>query len=247
MGSAIMEATRVGEKTLELLRARLLNAVRKEAAALVEENFGSSEDIDRNFKSLFQAELGPHEISDPDRIALCNGKRSTYDLVGYDADNCLNQKRAIDLAKPIHEKLVGVWTVLEYSLLDKSNRNQKIHPWGTVLEGQIIFSPNGYINALVTIPGQNEFGGNEPWTAGAAELAESARRSCSYSGKFFVETTSIGPTLVYDLELCNYPIFRGQKFRVFLDFVKKDNQQFLITTLTSGDSAMQKQEIFRKL
>jgi hypothetical protein len=242
-----METTSVGGKSLELLRTRLLDAVRKEAAALVAENFGSPGDIDRNFKSLFQAELGPHEIANPDRTTLCNDKKNAYDVVGHDSSSGLDPERAVDIAKPIRDNLVGVWRVLEYSMLDKSNRNKKIHPWGPILEGQIIFSPDGYINALVQIPGQAPFGGNEPWTGGAAELAESARRACSYSGKFYVEMTAIGPILLYDLELCNYPVFNGQKFRVYLDFVKKDNQQFLITTLTSNDSGMQKQEVFRKI
>ncbi|KAJ5627999.1 hypothetical protein N7490_010227 [Penicillium lividum] len=243
-----MGTTVVGEKTLELLRTRLLDAVRKEAAALVADNFGSPEDIDRNFKSLFQAELGPHEIASPDQTTLCNDKGNAYDVVAHNPISCLAPKRADDLIKSSYDNLVGVWRVLEYSMLDKSNRNEKIHPWGTILDGQIIFSQDGYVNALVTIPGQAPFGGDVPWTAGtAAELAESAKRSCSYSGKFFVERTPIGPTLVYDLELCNYPVFRGQKFRVFLDFVKKDNQQFLITTLTSNDSTRQKQEVFRKM
>lgn len=242
-----MGTTIVGDKTLELLRTRLLDAVRKEAAALVAENFGSASDIDRNFKSLFQAELGPHEISNPGQTTLYDNQGGNYDMIPHTPISCLNPKIADDLTKSFHDNLVGVWKVLEYSLLDKSNRNEKIHPWGPILDGQIIFSQNGYVNALVSIPGQAPFGGDVPWTSGAAELAESAKRSCSYSGKFFVERTPIGPTLVYDLEICNYPVFRGQKFRVFLDFVKKDNQQFLVTTLASNDTERQKQEVFRKM
>ncbi|KAJ6113876.1 hypothetical protein N7523_007193 [Penicillium sp. IBT 18751x] len=242
-----MANTAVGEKTLELLRTRLLDAVRKEAMALVAENFGSPGDIDRNFKSLFQAELGPHEIANLDQTAPYEDGKNTWDVVRHNPSSFLDPKRTADLAKPYYDDLVGVWRVLEYSMLDKSNRNQKIHPWGPILDGQIHFSPDGYINCIVQIPGQVPFGGNEPWTGGATELAESARRCCSYSGRFFVERTTIGPTLVYDLELCNYPVFNGQKFRVFMDFVKKNNQQYLITTLTSNDSKMQKQETFRKM
>jgi hypothetical protein len=235
-----MDTTHVADKSLELLRNRLLGAARKEATALVAENFGSPEDIDRHFKSLFQAELGPHELAGPDQT---NQKKSIYGgpSIGIDP------KRADDLAKPIRDSLVGVWKVLEFSLLDKSDRNQKIHPWGPTLNGQIIFTPDGYINGIVEIPGQAPFGDDEPWTGGAAELAESARKSCCYSGKFFVERTTIGATMLYDLSLCNYPVFRGQKLRVFLDFVKKGNQQFLISTLTCNDSARQKQEVFLKI
>ncbi|KAJ5766159.1 uncharacterized protein N7511_003775 [Penicillium nucicola] len=242
-----MATTPIGNKTLELLRARLLNAVKKEAAALVAEDFGSPSDIDRNFKSLFQAELGPHEIASPDSTILFDEKQNNYDVVAYNPSSGLNPKRAVELVNPIRDNLVGVWKVLEYSMLDKSNRNEKIHPWGPILDGQVIFTPDGYVSAMVEIPGQHPFGGDEPWTSGTAELAESARRSCCYSGRFFVERTAIGATLVYELELCNYPVFRGQKFRVYLDFVKKGNQQFLITTLTSNDSARQKQEVFLKI
>ncbi|KAJ5449566.1 uncharacterized protein N7458_006015 [Penicillium daleae] len=243
-----METTRVGEKTLELIRTRLLDAVKKEAAALVAENFGGPNDIDRNFKALFQAELGPHEIADPDRNTLCDDKRNMYDVIGHNPTSCLDQKRSVDLAGFARENLVGVWRVLEYSMIDKSNRNQKMHPWGPMIDGQIMFSPNGYINALVEIPGQAPFGGDEPWAAGEAELVESAKRSCSYSGKFYVEWTTLGPTMIYDLDLCNYPVFAGRKFRVFLDFVKKDNQQYLVTTLTNRDNwTRQKHEVFRKL
>ncbi|KAJ5727051.1 hypothetical protein N7493_004871 [Penicillium malachiteum] len=235
-----------GEKTLEILRNRLLDAVKKEAAALIAENFGSAEDIDRNFKSLFLADLGPNEIADPDPIGGCNDDSSTFYVISH-SPRCVNQKRSVELAKLIHDNLVGVWKMLEWGMLDTANRNHKIHPWGPTLEGQMMFSPNGYVNGLLLVPGQAEFGGDEPWTAGASELAESARKCCSYSGKFFIEMTTIGPSVVYDLDLCNYPVFREQKFRVFVDFFSKDDQQYLIATLTSSDSASQKQEVFRKM
>lgn len=138
--TAIMGTTIVGDKTLELLRTRLLDAVRKEAAALVAENFGSASDIDRNFKSLFQAELGPHEISNPGQTTLYDNQGGNYDMIPHTPISCLNPKIADDLTKSFHDNLVGVWKVLEYSLLDKSNRNEKIHPWGPILDGQIIFS-----------------------------------------------------------------------------------------------------------
>ncbi|KAJ5934191.1 hypothetical protein N7466_003738 [Penicillium verhagenii] len=235
-----MATTRVADKSLELLRSRLLEAVRKEATALVSENFGSPEDIDRHFRSLFQAEVGPRELAGPDQA---NDEKSIYGgpSIGIDPE------RADQLAKPIRDNLVGVWKILEFSLIDKSDRNQKIHPWGTALDGQVIFTPDGYFNGVVEIPGQAPFGGDEPWTAGTTELAESARRTCSYSGKFFVERGTNGASMLYDLSLCNYPVFRGEKFRVFIDFVKKDNQLFLITTLTCNDSARQKQEVLVKI
>lgn len=245
-----MDTTRVCEKTLEVLRTRLLDAVRKEAMALVAENFGSPEDIDRNFKSLFQAELGPHEIANPDQSTSCNDERTTYDVFGHSPSSCLDPKKGVDLIKSIRDNLVGVWRVLEFSMVDTSNRNQKIHPWGPVLDGQMTFTLDGYINGVVSIPGQAPFGGDEPWTGGAAELAESARRSCSYCGKFFIETTTLGPVLRYNIEICNYPVFRGMNYRVYLDLTEKYNQQFLITTLFSNvldDSSKQKQEVWRKI
>lgn len=240
-----METTRVGEKSLEVLRTCLLNAARKEAAALVAERFGSPGDIDRNFKSLFQAELGPYEMASAKQTTLCNNNRVTHERSGNNLSNGIHAKRAVDLSKSIRDKLVGVWKVLEYGMLDKSNRNEKIYPWGPILDGQIIFTPDGYINCLVGFTGQTLRGKDELWAGEAAE--DSAARFCSLCGRFFVEMTSIGPNLIYDLELSEYSDFCGQRFRMFVDFVKKDSQQYLITTLTSDDSAMQTQETFCKI
>jgi hypothetical protein len=74
------------------------------------------------------------------------------------------------------------------------------------VQGIIMYTPDGYMSAQMSIPGQVKF---DIGTAKEADWAESGRRYFAYSGPFFVSEEDGGVKLRHNMRICNRPDMVG--------------------------------------
>ena len=88
----------------------------------------------------------------------------------------------------LRQRLLGAWSLQSYSE-DRPGSAKPEFPLGTDAEGRIIYSPDGFMSAMLMRTGRKAFASNDWYKATDEELGD-ASAFISYSGTFDVDERS---------------------------------------------------------
>jgi hypothetical protein len=100
---------------------------------------------------------------------------------------------------PIAETLIGVWKLREYS--DVTEGTAASYPFGQDPEGLLIYTPDGFVSALLMARGRPNLSGNG-FTEGTPDQYASAGKSfIGYTGRYDVDEAKLvvthSPTVAF--------------------------------------------------
>ncbi|EXJ78498.1 hypothetical protein A1O1_08899 [Capronia coronata CBS 617.96] len=88
-----------------------------------------------------------------------------------------------------YSRLLGTWELLSFTAANIDNREDVTYPMGSACKGQIMYSEDGYMAAVL------QWGYVEPYKtdwirATTEEFADAGRRTMAYSGPFYLDEQS---------------------------------------------------------
>jgi hypothetical protein len=86
---------------------------------------------------------------------------------------------------PIAAALIGVWTLRKYSDIMEGLPAQ--HPFGLNPEGLLIYTPDGFVSALLMAPGRPNLSGNGLTDGTPDQYTAAGRSFIGYSGVYEVD------------------------------------------------------------
>ncbi len=107
--------------------------------------------------------------------------------------------------------LLGAWRLRSWTLSDGRGTTE---PFGPDATGQIMYTPDGRMSAIVAAAGRPDLPGGRPRDASDAELAAAFLTFFTYSGTWHVE----GDEVVHDVELALNPNTVGTDQRRHVTF-----------------------------
>jgi len=103
--------------------------------------------------------------------------------------------------------LVGAWKLESYVYLAVSpSTTRPFYPMTKNVQGIIMYTPDGYMSAQMSIPGQGKF---EVSKAKEAEWAECARRYFGYSGPYHISEENGKVVLKHEFRISYRPDLAG--------------------------------------
>jgi Lipocalin-like domain len=110
-------------------------------------------------------------------------------------------------ASALRSHLVGAWALQSYmSIAEPPSTARPLYPMTKNVQGIIMYTPDGYMSAQISIPGQQKF---EAATANEADWAECGKRYFAYSGPFFVTEEGGKVKLRHSMRIGNRPAIVG--------------------------------------
>ena len=103
------------------------------------------------------------------------------------------------------DQLIGSWRLQRWVITDDAGSTTE--PMGSNPWGLIIYAADGYMSAMLAMPGRTPFAGNDP-LGGSHEEAHRAMSTChSYCGRWRIE----GETVVHTVEMALWPNMVGTR------------------------------------
>lgn len=84
----------------------------------------------------------------------------------------------------LRSKIIGTWELVAY--IGFGTENDVIYPMGVKPRGQLIYSPDGYMSALLQEQDIEPYA--KDWKSGTTEeMANAAKKTMAYGGPFYIE------------------------------------------------------------
>jgi hypothetical protein len=110
-------------------------------------------------------------------------------------------------ASALRSHLIGAWSLQSYmSVAEPPSTARPLYPMTKNTQGMIMYTPDGYMSAQISIPGQQKF---ESGTASESDWAECGKRYFAYSGPFFVTEEDGKVKLRHNMRIGNRPAMVG--------------------------------------
>ena len=217
---------------------RIWAAIKRETMAVIADEVGKPEDIDRLFRSWFQSKGAPCDLMD--RVGLetvCNiedhyiKERDNIDrrpvdyirrefvdkgILGVKTgkgllnyDTANGQVNGASKKPSLREQLVGAWELKEYSAFPVEKPSEKTYPMGKEAQGIILYTSNGYMSAQLQVPGQPPFQSKDMAGGSQEELAEVGKNYFAYTGHFYLDEHCDEPLLMHEMRNCSFPNWLG--------------------------------------
>ncbi len=78
--------------------------------------------------------------------------------------------------------LIGTWKLNSFEL--RAEDGTIIHPWGTDVAGQVIYSPDGFMSGSFMRTGRMSFAADDVMAGSAEEFAAAMKSYVGYAGKY---------------------------------------------------------------
>jgi hypothetical protein len=89
----------------------------------------------------------------------------------------------------MEDSLVGTWKLISYSLVDENGVETK--PWGTDVQGLLIYSADGFMSANLMHNGRKSFAASDLRLGTTEEKASAADGYIAYAGPYTSERGSV--------------------------------------------------------
>ncbi|KIW64682.1 hypothetical protein PV04_09600 [Phialophora macrospora] len=102
-------------------------------------------------------------------------------------------------------RIIGTWDLVYYIAINLKDSNDVVYPMGEDAKGQIIYSDDGYMAALLQEGGLKPF--EHDWKHGSTEeLATAAEKTMAYGGPFYLDEEPGKPqTVVHHAQISMHP------------------------------------------
>jgi len=122
------------------------------------------------------------------------------------------------------ERFIGTWNLVYYKML-KEDGSFFSYPYGKNCKGNIIYTKEGRMNALLMNPDRPKFAIPHTWKGTAEEMKKAFRGYTSYSGKFDIEDNKV----IHHVDMCLFPNWIGTDLIRTFEF-SSDNRELLLST-----------------
>ena len=102
-------------------------------------------------------------------------------------------------------ELIGTWKFLSMALIPKSGK--KVYPYGENLFGVLIYTPNGYMSALLMDPNRKKCASDDLKTGTADEIRQAYEKFDAYCGTYTIDEEK--GTITHHVEGAKFPNWVG--------------------------------------
>lgn len=121
-------------------------------------------------------------------------------------------------------RFIGIWNLVYYKIV-KEDGTLFSRPYGEGVKGNIIYTKEGRMNALLMNPDRPKFAIPHTWKGTPEEMKQAFRGYTSYSGKFDI----IKNTVVHQVDMCLFPNWIGADLVRTFEF-STDGRELLLST-----------------
>jgi hypothetical protein len=102
-------------------------------------------------------------------------------------------------------RIIGTWDLVFYIAINPEDPDDVVYPMGQDAKGQIMYSNDGYMAALLQEGGLKPF--EHDWKHGTVEeLADAAKKTMAYGGPFYLDEEPGRPqTIVHHAQISMHP------------------------------------------
>jgi hypothetical protein len=115
----------------------------------------------------------------------------------------------------------------------KTESGKRIYPYGEKLFGMLIYTPGGYMSALLMNPDRNKFASNDPKGGTPEEIKQAYEKFDAYCGTYTVDENK--GTVTHHVEGAKFPNWVGT-YQVRYFELKGDRLQIKATIEIEGEN-----------
>jgi len=108
----------------------------------------------------------------------------------------------------LRQQLIGTWRLVSYVDCDVDT-GEETHPMGEHPLGYIMYTPDGFMSAQLSMANRPRFKSNDPYGGTLEEYAEAANTYFAYSGPFHVD--EVRSSLMHEIQVCLFPNWLGRR------------------------------------
>ncbi len=82
-------------------------------------------------------------------------------------------------------EIIGTWNFVK--LVATTDSGKTLYPYGEKLFGRLIYTPDGYMSALLMDPDRDKFASNDPLAGTSQEIMQAYKKFDAYCGTYTVE------------------------------------------------------------
>ena len=125
--------------------------------------------------------------------------------------------------------LIGTW--MFKSMVLKNDSGKTVHPYGKNLFGMLIYTPNGYMSALLMDPDRKKFASGDLKLGTQEEIKQAYERFDAYCGTYTVDEQK--STITHHVKGAKFPNWVGTD--QVRHFELKDDRLYISATLKVGE------------
>ncbi|EXJ63407.1 uncharacterized protein A1O5_11456 [Cladophialophora psammophila CBS 110553] len=125
-------------------------------------------------------------------------------------------------------RVVGTWGLVSYVAINLDNTDDIVYPMGKECKGQIMYSNDGYMAALLQEADLKSF--DRDWKEGTTqELANAAKKTIAYCGPFYLDEEDGKPQkIVHHAQISVQPNWINTLQIRCADLFEEDGQDYII-------------------
>ena len=128
----------------------------------------------------------------------------------------------------LRSRIIGTWDLVHYIGTNVDNPEDIMYPMGKDAKGQIMYSNDGYMSALIQCGDLQPF--ENGWNNGTTEeWAIAAKTTMAYGGPFYLDEASGKPqTIVHHAQISMHPNLVDSSQVRCADIIQEDGHDYII-------------------
>ena len=128
----------------------------------------------------------------------------------------------------LRSRIIGTWDLVYYIGINPEDPKDIVYPTGKEAKGQIMYSNDGYMAALLQWGDLKPF--EKGWNNGTTEeWATAAKKAMAYAGPFYLDEEAGKPqTIVHHAQLSMHPNLIDTLQVRCADIIREDGQDYII-------------------
>ncbi len=146
------------------------------------------------------------------------------------------------MSNNLRNTIIGAWELVEYSIPDKENPENKYYPMGKDVTGFILYTPDGYMSAQMMSKGRPSYASKRLHTGTLEEMAAASKGYMAYSGQYEVDEKN--NILTHHMTVSLNPTWEGQAQQRLIQI---ENNLIIITAPANNATLIWKRADFHEV